>query len=69
MEVLPVFHHGDRVVCLRGDIDRQRHVNEIGVISGFARLSTYHPREASVRFEDGSAAYFWLRDLEKVEDA
>lgn len=61
------FQYGDRVKCLAGDIDRNAHAGAVGTITGFARLSSYHPREASVRFGDGSAAYFWLRDIEKID--
>lgn len=65
---MSTLSEGDQVKCLTGDIDRLRHIGEVGTISGFARFSSYHPREASVTFADGSAAWFWLRDLEKIDD-
>ncbi len=57
---------GDKVVCLYGSIDRNKHKGETGVVSDFARFSAYHSREASVKFEDGSCEWFWVSSLEKV---
>jgi len=58
------MQHGDTVRCLSGDIDRNRHDGETGKVQGFARLSPYHPREVSVRFPDGSTAWFWVSNVE-----
>lgn len=60
------FKIGTCVVCKRGDIDRNRFANEHGVIEAFARLSSFHPREACVRTKNG-AAWFWLSDLTKID--
>lgn len=54
---------GDRVTCFAGCIDRGIGNGETGTLTGFARLSAYHPREAMVRFDDGRSGWFWVRDL------
>lgn len=41
----------------------------IGKVTGFARFSSYHPREAMVRFEDGKSEWFWERDLAPIASA
>lgn len=56
------------VRCRTGSIDRNKHKGRIGEVSGFARLSHHHAREASVTFADGAAAWFWESDLEIVTD-
>jgi hypothetical protein len=55
---------GDKVRCLKGDIDHNKHKGKTGVINGFARFSAYHSREAHVKFTDGSSAYFWIYNVE-----
>ena len=60
------LQHGDKVRCLHGSIDRNVHAGDAGVVGGFARFSSYHPREASVTFPDGSTAWFWVSSLEKA---
>ena len=58
------IEHGTKVRCVRGNIDQGAHVGEIGVVDGFARLSSYHPREAAVKSEDGRyLGWFWVSDL------
>jgi hypothetical protein len=59
---------GERVVCREASIDRKLHKGSTGVVTGFARFSSYHAREAMVRFDDGSSEWFWLRDLDKVQE-
>lgn len=55
---------GSRVLCTQGDIDKSQNEGRTGVVSGFARFSSYHPREALVRFDDGTSGWFWLSTLE-----
>ena len=57
------IQHGDRVMCLEASIDRQAHKGDEGIITGFARFSSHHAREAMVKFSDGSSAWFWARHL------
>lgn len=57
---------GDKVRCITPSIDREIGESAVGVVDGFARLSSYHPREVMVRFSDGAADWFWMRDLEIV---
>lgn len=55
---------GDRVQLRAGDIDHNKHMGDVGIVQGFVRFSSYHPREVSVKALDGSwAAYFWLADV------
>jgi len=42
------MQHGDKVICLADGIDKKRGKNEVGYVTGFARLSHYHPREVYV---------------------
>ncbi len=58
---------GDKVLCLGASIDKQIGLEKVGTVGGFARLSSYHPREAMVRFDDGIADWFWCRDLQLIE--
>lgn len=58
---------GDTVQCRNGDIDNRKHAGENGKITGFARFSVYHQREAMVKFADGTSAWFWLNDLELTD--
>lgn len=64
---------GDKVVCVRGNIDRGAGAGEVGYVTGFARLSQYHPREVFVSpnhpesGERSSATWggwFWERDVQ-----
>lgn len=60
------IQEGDMVRCLAGDIDKQRGAGTTGRVTGFARLSSYHAREAFVSFADSpqDSGWFWVRDLE-----
>lgn len=60
------MQEGDTVRCLYGDIDTKQGAGETGVITGFARFSSYHPREAMVRLNDGRSRWFWLSSLEVI---
>lgn len=57
---------GDKVKCLHGDIDRGAGKGCVGYVDGFARFSTYHPREVYVKGE-GWSGWFWLSSVEKVD--
>lgn len=61
------LQEGCEVKCLTASIDRQKHAGDIGVITGFARFSSYHAREAMVKFADGSSEWFWCSSLAKVQ--
>jgi len=54
---------GDEVCCNAASIDRKIGEGMSAMVTGFARFSSYHPREAMVRFENGDSDWFWLRDL------
>lgn len=54
------------VLCAQGDIDRNKHKGETGTVTGFARFSRYHGREAMVRFQSGETAWFWVNDLTAI---
>lgn len=56
---------GDLVVCLANSIDRPFGKGVTGRISGFARLSSYHPREVWV---DG-VGWLWECDVARVVGA
>jgi hypothetical protein len=59
---------GDTVKCLSGDIDRRRNEGAIGRVTGFARLSHYHPREVAVSDAAGNAlGWFWVSNVEIIE--
>jgi len=51
---------GATVKTLEGDIEGNRHAGSVGVVNGFARFSSHHPREVYVKFPDGNTAWFWL---------
>lgn len=55
-----------QVRCRDASIDRRIGKDMIGTVTGFARLSSYHGREALVRLADGRSDWFWLSDLEPV---
>jgi hypothetical protein len=62
---------GDLVRCRAGGCDHNRGAGEVGYITGFARFSSYHPREAFVSDSPGDAqarwcGWFWVSDLEKA---
>lgn len=59
---------GTKVRCNAASIDRRIGKGEQGTVGGFARLSSYHPREAMVHFPDGRSDWFWVRDLTEEED-
>lgn len=42
------IEEGSQVRCLAGNIDRGIGAGEVGYVAGFARLSSYHPREVFV---------------------
>lgn len=54
---------GQRVMCREASIDNKNHKGDVGVVTGFACLSSHHAREAMVKFDDGSSGWFWLHDL------
>lgn len=55
---------GDTVTCSEASIDTPGFGKGlVGKVTGFARLSSYHSREAMVRFGDGNSEWFWERDL------
>lgn len=63
--------HGDKVRCLAGSIDRNRGAGEVGYVTGFARLSSYHPREVFVSSDPNVGApssawngWFWESDVQ-----
>lgn len=62
----PAIEHGARVQCFRGSIDERAHNGSTGIVTGFARFSSYHAREAIVRFDDGKSEWFWVRDLKAI---
>ncbi len=62
--MVPQWNEGDKVRLIENAIDAPVGDGETGVITGFARLSAYHPREAMVRLESGKSGWFWLRALE-----
>ena len=53
---------GDVVVCLANSIDKPSGKGAIGRISGFARLSVYHPREVMVE----GVGWLWERDVARA---
>lgn len=65
---------GDKVKCLAGNISHGQGAGEVGYVTGFARFSPYHGREAYVssvnEYEGDSGApapwcgWFWVADLE-----
>lgn len=65
---------GDRVHCIAGNIDKGRGVGAVGYITGFARFSSYHPREVFVsdRPEGNSdqqwCGWFWESSVKRLED-
>lgn len=63
--------YGDLVICNESSIDQARTgfsgKGEEGIIIGFARFSSYHPPEVSIRFEDGKTAWFWESSVQIVE--
>jgi hypothetical protein len=54
---------GDKVTTLEGCIDRNQHSGASGVVKGFTRFSSYHPREVWVEFEPYKGAWFWERSV------
>lgn len=69
------IHEGDKVLCKRGNIDKDRGAGLVGTAEGFARFSSYHGREVFVRFGAGcwephpADGWFWLCDVEPVQAA
>lgn len=63
------IHEGDKVICKRGNIDKNVGEGLSGTVGGFARLSSYHAREAFVSFGETrldphpANGWFWLSDL------
>ena len=64
---MSIIEKGAKVRTLQGDIDYRTHAGAEGVVEAFSRFSLQHPREARVRFPDGSSGWFWLSSLERVE--
>ena len=68
------MQEGDKVLCKRGNIDKNAGAGLVGIIEGFARFSAHHGREAFVRFGprawEGAPheadGWFWLSDLDPV---
>lgn len=70
------IRQGDRVRCLRGNIDKNIGEGLIGIVEGFSRFSAYHGREAFVRFDDVEVdglrtsnpanGWFWVNNVERV---
>ena len=68
------INEGDRVLCKRGNIDKDRGAGRVGIAEGFARFSKYHGREVFVRFgtqtwgdgADPDDGWFWLNDVQPV---
>lgn len=59
---------GDKVTTLEGCTDRNQHSGASGVVKGFTRFSSYHPREVWVEFEAGKGAWFWERSVRAVSE-
>lgn len=62
---------GAKVICKRGDIDKNLRAGEVGYVTGFARFSQYHGREVRVQSHPSHvdstwAGWFWLSDVEPV---
>lgn len=55
--------HGDIVVCRENCIDRAMGKGLTGRVTGFARLSAYHPREVMVE----GIGWLWDRDVQRVD--
>lgn len=66
---MPTIQENDRVRCLHEGIDNGLGEDMIGRVTGFARYSSYHEREAFVKFGEGHPAngWFWVADLERLE--
>ena len=62
-----MFKVADHVTCLTDSIDKPFGKGLTGVVTGFARLSSYHSREVCVKFEDGRSAWFWVSSVELEE--
>jgi hypothetical protein len=67
------IQEGDKVLCKRGSIDKNRGEGKAGYVTGFARFSSYHGREVYVSShpdnrwdQDDWCGWFWLCDVEKV---
>lgn len=65
--------HGDKVRCLAGSIDRKSGAGEVGYVTGFARLSSYHGREVFVTSKSCEGAptapwngWFWESDVQPI---
>lgn len=66
------IQEGDKVLCKRGNIDKNVGAGLVGTAEGFARFSAYHGREVFVRFGakhwEGNPhpadGWFWLIDVE-----
>lgn len=69
-----MMKEGDKVVCTNGNIASGAGKGEIGYVTGFARLSPYHPREVWVSHVpqyDGTkqpswCGWFWERDVKQA---
>ena len=59
----------DTVRCRAGNIDRNLGRGEVGRVTGFARLSAYHPREVFVSSSPPAAwnGWFWELDVEPAD--
>lgn len=69
---MQTIKEGDRVLCRRGNIEKDLGAGLIGTVEGFARFSLYHGREVLVRFGpkpwEGTPhpadGWFWLIHVE-----
>jgi uncharacterized protein YwbE len=62
------LHVGDRVLCLQAGIDYKVGQGQRGVVTGFARFSPHHPREAMVALPDGREEWFWVSTLVRLAE-
>jgi len=58
----------DKVICLSGDIDRQKGKGSTAMVKGFATFSQYHPREVSLYDVGGNwLGWFWASAVVSVD--
>lgn len=57
---------GSKVICNANAIDKQTGKGSTGTVTGFARLSSYHPREVMVKLSETESRWFWERDVTPV---
>lgn len=64
---VPKMAEGTKVHCIHASIDREIGKSATGEITGFARFSSYHAREAMVKLDSGESAWFWCSSLEELK--